>query len=155
MRCQAADGQLQMSRRGSSNDTLGAVLRVVESLAHTASGEDYIFRGEPECYERVCSSLYRQYQNIEADSFNIEIVQGEILQEAKKYTHETDDLGILTQIQHYGGQTNLIDFTYDILIALFFACLGSPTENGRVVFLKKSGPTSKYITQPKDPMNRS
>ena len=122
-----------MSRSALCNDKLDEVLGVIALLAQTVAGDDYIFRGEPQCYERVSSSLYRRYQNIEADDFDIEIVQSEILDEAKKYTRETDDFGILTQLQHYGGQTNLIDFTEDCFIALFFACVGSPAEDGRVV----------------------
>ena len=35
------------------NDKLDEVLKVVGLLAHRSSGGDYIFRGEPECYERV------------------------------------------------------------------------------------------------------
>ena len=104
------------------NDKLDEVLKVVGLLARRSSGGDYIFRGEPECYERVSSSLYRHYQNIEAGSFDIEIVQREILIEAKKYVRETDEFEILTQLQHYGGKTNLIDFTTDSFTALFF-CL--------------------------------
>ena len=38
--------------------------------------------------------------------------------EAKRYIYEKDDFEILTQLQHYGGKTNLIDFTTDYLIAL-------------------------------------
>ena len=143
-----------MSRSTLCNNKLGEVLEVVTLLAQTAAGDDYIFRGEPECYERVSSGLYRQYQNIEADNFDIEVVQAEVLDEAKKYTRETNEFRILTELQHYGGQTNLIDFTTDCSVALFFACDGSPTEDGRVVFLKKSGPISRYITQPRDPANR-
>ena len=63
---------------------------------------DYIYRGEPECYEKVSSSLYREY-GVESEYFDIEVVQEEILNEAKKYTHETDEFEILTQLQHFGG----------------------------------------------------
>ena len=143
-----------MSKSPLSDDKLDDVLEVVGLLAQTASGDDYIFRGEPECYEKVSSSLYRQYQNIEADSFDIEVVQRETLSEAKKFTRETDEFEILTQLQHYGGQTNLIDFTTDCFIALFFACDGSPGEDGRVIFLKTSGEMARYITQPRNPANR-
>ena len=52
----------------------------------------------------------------------IEVVQQRNLEEAKKYTYETDELSILTELQHYGAKTNLIDFTANYLIALFFAC---------------------------------
>ena len=136
------------------NDKLDEVLKVVGLLAHRSSGDDYIFRGEPECYEKVSSSLYRHYQNIEAGSFDIEIVQREILNEARKYVRETDDFEILTQLQHYGGKTNLIDFTTDSFTALFFACDGFPGEDGRVILLNKSGVMSRHITQPRNPTNR-
>ena len=43
-----------------------------------------------------------------------------------KNMNESVDFEILTELQHYGGKTNLIDFTTDYLIALFFACDGSP-----------------------------
>ena len=67
----------------------------------------------------MSSTLYRQYEDdIEAEYFEIEVVQDEMLTEAKNYIHETGNgFEILTQLQHYGGKTNLIDFTTDYLIA--------------------------------------
>ena len=44
---------------------------------------------------------------------------------------------ILAQLQHYGGKTNLIDFTTDYLIALFFACDGSHHKDSRVILQKR------------------
>lgn len=143
-----------MNKSTLSNDKLEEVLELLALLAKTAAEDDYIFRGEPECYERVSSSLYRRHQNIEAASLDIETVQAEMLNEVKKYTGETDDFGILTQLQHFGGETNLIDFTVDWLIALFFACGGSPAKDGRIVFLRTSDPISGFITQPRVPANR-
>ena len=136
------------------NDELDKVLEFARLLAQTAFEDDYIFRGEPKCYKSVSSSLYRHYQNIEAESFDIEIVQREILNEARKYTSETEEFEILTQLQHYGGKTNLIDFSADCSIALFFACDGFPNEDGRVIFLKKLGPMSKHIARPRNPAHR-
>ena len=51
-------------------------------------------------------------------------------------TAETTDFEILTEIQHYGGKTNLIDFTIDYLVALFFACDGHHDKDGRVILQK-------------------
>lgn len=51
---------------------------------------------------------------------------------------------ILAELQHHGGKTNLIDFTADYLIALFFACDGSHNKNGRVILLKKE--SKDYVT---------
>ena len=134
--------------------SLNAVLAVVTELAEKSFGSNYIFRGEPKHYDKVSSSLYRQYQNVAGDGFDVNIVQQEILDHAKNYIGEgeQDDIETLTQLQHYGGKTNLIDFTTDYLIALFFACDGFPDEDGRVILLKRSG--DHKIIQPRNPVNR-
>lgn len=59
---------------------------------------------------------------------------------------------MLTELQHFGGKTNLIDFTTDYLIALFFACDGSPNEDGRVILLNKNS-NQGIITSPKKNQN--
>ena len=89
------------------NSILDIISKIVEKLADST----YIYRGEPVHYSKICSSLYREYQDIETDSFNIETVEMEILAKAQNYTNETDLFKILTDIQRYGGKTNLIEFT--------------------------------------------
>ena len=54
----------------------------------------------------------------------------------RPYT-DTAEYEILCQIQHYGGPTNLIDFTRDFLIALFFACNKEATKRGRVIWTEE------------------
>ena len=136
---------------------------IIRKIEEKSASGDYIYRGEPErhdefpYYEKISSSLYRQYARIEADEFNIEVVQEEILAEAKTYSHETDDpVEILTQLQHYGGKTNLIDFTTDHLIAIFFACDRSDSlkEDGRLILFRKSEDRKDMILRPRNPRNR-
>ena len=91
--------------------------------------------------------------NIEMDNFEIEVVQKEILDEAKKHLNKTDEFEILIELLHHGGKTNLIDFTTDLHIALFFACDGSPGEDGRVI-LQKRDSVAGYLEQPRKPKNR-
>ena len=119
---------------------LDKVLEKINEIARISATGDYIYRGEPECYEKVSSSLYRECSHTEGVNFDIEFLQKDILEEAKAYIGQTDDIGLLTELQHFGGKTNLIDFTEDYLIALFFACDGSDKKDGRVILLKrKSG----------------
>ena len=120
-------------------DELNLVLEKIREIAKKSAGGDYIYRGEPDCYLKVSSTLYRAYEKeIEAESFEIDVVQKEILEEARKYIREAaSDLEILTELQHHGGKTNLIDFTADYLIALFFACDGAHEKCGRVILLEK------------------
>ena len=132
-------------------DELNRVLEKICEIAEKSAGGDYIYRGEPKCYKKVSSTLYREYEEeIEAESFKIDVVQAEILDEARKYTRETADaLEILTELQHHGGKTNLIDFTTDYLIALFFACDGEHDKAGRVILLEKESDDYKVEKPPK------
>ena len=59
----------------------------------------------------------------------------------------------LTEIQHYGGKTNLIDFTTDYLVALFFACDGHHDKDGRVI-LQKTDEIKDMLRYPRNPRHR-
>ncbi len=148
-----------MSTRDSTSapsDNLNAVLRIINELAIKSDGRNYLYRGERRSYPKVSSSLYRRYEDIEAEEFDIEVLQREILTQAKwyaRYTDETDDFEILSQLQHNGGATNLIDFTTDFLIALFFACDGAPKEQGRVILLAENG-ADYSVEEPNIPVHR-
>ena len=137
--------------RISENGQLSRVLEKIQEIAEKSADRDYIYRGEPECYCKVSSSLYRKYSKIDAEYFDIDIVQKEILEEAKKFTRETKDFEILTELQHYGYNTNLIDFTTDCHIALFFACYLDFNKDGRIILLQKTNP---HIVEPRSPFNR-
>ena len=76
------------------------------------------------------------------------------MDDARRFTFETDEFTILTDLQHFGGNTNLIDFTVDYLIALFFACNGDHSQNGRIILLKRSENTDEHIFGPRNPVNR-
>ena len=145
------------------DDAPSNIRDIIHKIEEKSAEGHYIYRGEPEhheeppYYRKICSSLYRQYARIEADEFNIEVVQEEILTEAEAYNRETDDpIEILTQLQHYGGKTNLIDFTTDYLIALFFACNSSDslTKDGRLILLQRTNERKDQILLPLNPRNR-
>lgn len=133
------------------DDQLAAVLEIVTTLARKTAEGGYIFRGEPKRYEQVTSRLYRDYGA--TGIFDGDLLQRQILEEAKDYTDETEE-SILTQIQHYGGSTNLIDFTTDYLVSLFFACDGLPDADGRVVLLEVSEEIAEFVWTPRSPVNR-
>ena len=68
---------------------------------------------------------------------------------------EQRDHEMLTDMQHYGGETNLIDFTRDYLIALFFACDGYFDEDGRIITLDtKRDKVKQCLKEPSNPQNR-
>ena len=137
----------------SDDDLLQDVLAIINELAKKSAGGDYLYRGEPECYPKVSSGLYRKFSSIAGMRLDIEIVQREMVQTAKRFSAQTeeDDDEILDQLQHYGCSTNLIDFTTDYHIALFFACNGYPEQDGRVILLSDGAYPSR---KPRVPVNR-
>ena len=127
-----------------SQSNLSRILEKIHEIVEKSADADYIYRGEPEQYKgkpyygKVSSNLYREFPDVEAEHFDIAVVQKEILNKAREYVSEAvSDFEILTELQHRGGTTNLIDFTTDCHIALFFACDGSHDKPGRVILLKK------------------
>ena len=158
--------------------TVDGILRKIEEKADTG---EYLFRGEPEHYQeypyygKVSSNLYREFLkddnfDVEAEHFDIEELQRAMLGAAKEFSRKpASEKERLAEIQHYGGKTNLIDFTEDYLIALFMACQVSFDKNitacddpfgkenfgknGRVILQKKELINS-YVERPYAPINR-
>ena len=118
---------------------LSRVLEKIAKIVNASADGDYIYRGEPKSHCKVSSGLYREHSDIVSKHFDIAEVQKEIVKEAKEYdtAQQMNDFEILTELQHRGGKTNLIDFTTDCLVALFFACDREPKVAGRVIFLQK------------------
>ena len=153
---------------------------IISTIESKSSDGGYIYRGERKLHKehpycgKVSSNLWREY-GIDEEQFDIEVIQKELLNAAKKHigqlpqdyrvdytaapgmsredTDETNDFQILTDIQHYEGKTNLIDFTTDYFIALFFACDGSHDEDGRVI-LQKTDLIKNWIKYPQNPRHR-
>ena len=125
------------------------IFDIIQEIANHSVDGNYLFRGEPEHHRKISSTLYRECERIvkeaglesELSDFNIENIESGISNQVKAFMttgERVSDLSILTQLQHYESQTNLIDFTTDFNIALFFACDGQPGENGRVIVQKRN-----------------
>ena len=110
-----------------------------------------VYRGEPESYPVVSSGLYRNCPDSANEAFDIARVEQEMADNARQYTTLTDDDEILAEVQHFGGATNLIDFTDDYLIAAFFASIASEGKHGRVVL---HWPQADTVVRPKRTLNR-
>ena len=135
-----------------SQTDLNRILEIIGRIGNKSENGNYIYRGEPECYPKISSTLYRELEEIKIEHPEriVEKVQEAELEEAKKYTSEGDQFELLTQLQHFGGKTNLIDFTTDYCIALFFACDGYPSENGRIILQNKNGAIKDWIKEPQN-----
>ena len=138
--------------------------KITGEIVKQSSSGNYIYRGEPETYDeyphrgKVSSTLYRKYPT-GTDSRTLSLLQQEILNDLKGYLsayEQKDNFEILTELQHYGTETNLIDFTSDYHIALLFACNGSHDKDGRVIIFKRTESINQkyYIERPHSPENR-
>ena len=160
-----------------TENELKQIKEKIDEIEEKSGDGGYIYRGERETYKedpyfgKVSSSLWREYRSKDLD---IERVQQEILKSAKKHIgqlpneyrpsrsrfnqivlkdmNEAVDFEILTELQHYGGKTNLIDFTTDYLIALFFACDGHHDQEGRIILHSKE--IEDIIWYPQNPRHR-
>ena len=141
-----------MNRQDSVNPQtdLNRILEIIGKIAKISAAGSYIYRGEPKCYDKVSSNLYRKLEAAKMLHLNIEDVQKEELEAAKRYTKKTEEFEILTEIQHFGGKTNLIDFTTDYGIALFFASESFPFEDGRIILQDKTATIKDWIREPQD-----
>ena len=100
---------------------------------------------------KVSSNLWRELNKLNLLDRDVEEIQKRELDEAKSYSSETDEFEILIELQHFGGKTNLIDFTTHPYIALFFAANGSPDRDGRVILQNKTGKIKDWIREPRKP----
>ena len=132
-------------------------LRIYNELAHTATSGNFIYRGEHKIYDKVSSSLYRRHRKNDEEGSGTEAIQEEILEQARAHAPEMSapdmDEAILAELRHNGGETNVIDFTRDYLVALFFACDGAPYKAGQVHFLPEMG-EGYDIFEPLEPIHK-
>jgi len=135
-----SDLLIDMWRSESRHDIRKQVRDFIANLTLVAEHDPdstFIYRGESECHDGVSSGLYRQFHELDDEFFDIKEAQNRQLEKARAYAKdEYDPDKILAQIQHRGGKTNLIDFTSDLNVALFFACNYSQDKAGRVIFFK-------------------
>ena len=137
---------------------LNRILEITGKIAKISENGNYIFRGESQCHPKVSSTLYRALKKVELlNEHDIEAFQSQELEYAKayRYTQKTDNFEILTDIQHFSGKTNLLDFATDYRIALFFACNSFPFKDGRVILQDRNGAIKDRIVEPRDPDPKS
>ena len=146
---------MHTKNRSKSKNKPRTVDEIIDEIEERTTDGAYIFRGESQCYEKVSSNLYRELQAVKVKYTDINDVQAEIADAAKAYTNEESAFEILTALQHYGGKTNLIDFTTNYKIALFFSCYGHPDKTGRVIILQKTEAVKKMLKYPQGSVKRA
>ena len=119
-----------------------------EYLFRGVSASSYIKKGTIE------ASISRRLQDEDKkpDQAGLLEITRELIEKARLLGHgqrdgqDLSDLDLLAELQHFGAATCLIDFTYNALVALWFACWQVMAEkqekcpeNGKVVVLRSDG----------------
>ena len=162
-----------MAKKSNSKPTIDDI---INEIKEKSSDGDYIYRGERKRHRKISSSFYRECAKIDSVAFDLRDAQKEMLDTAKKHTANSPiglladyldvknsnamridvkkaienvaEREILIELQHYGGKTNLIDFTTDYLIAIFFACSGYLKSPGRAILLDINEAIEKGLIYP-------
>ena len=93
-----------MENQSNPQDDLNAVLGIIGKIAKKSDSDNYIYRGEPDSYDRVSSSLWRECEKkMKTEDFDIQAIEGLILDSAKNYTPKQEEIEIWAELQHYGG----------------------------------------------------
>lgn len=116
---------------------------------------DYIFRGHS-CAEKykLWPGIFRKNDDKKSLGYSSELylqnelkILNDFMCEASGYIKGidvSDYTAYLEIAQHYGLPTRLLDFTYNPLVALYFACQSNDNENGVVWYLDERGYKEKY-----------
>ena len=123
------------------NYYLNELSKITNEILSISAGGNYIYRGESKCYDKVSSTLYRNYEGVLATGqFTIEQIEDIEIHKARNYIRNPKKEGfeIASELQHYGGKSSFMDFTTDYGIALYFACAKSHGKDGRIVLLEKN-----------------
>ena len=138
------------------------VEKFLNRILKACEGKRYLFRGTTQSHSKkraykinsslyrwarkgedeINSSLYRWARNEDIpfdEDYSPFDIEKEILERAKRlYSKSAKNIEVLTDLQHFQGKTNLIDFSHSLYIALFFACYGDEEhheEDGELILL--------------------
>ena len=108
-----------------------SVRELIVGIEATCGDGEAVFRGEPRKYaDPVSSGIYRKHKEIFNEHYQSIDLEKEIVGKARDvlFSEDTPTVDILTDLRHFGGDTALVDFSRDLLVALFFACNGDQKE---------------------------
>ena len=129
------------------------VEKFLNRILKNCEGKRYLFRGTTISHkgadkslkgaDKINSSLYRWAVKKEVkfdEKYNPFNIEKEILKKAKKhFADSASNIEVLTDLQHFQGKTNLIDFSHNLYVALFFACDGKhPKKDGELILLNSA-----------------
>ena len=131
-------GKREQPEKGRKSDEDEKIEDLIASWEKQFPKEEFMFRGQGSNEWDVTSTLYRSLRSIRDEDF-LPKMEKRILA-AGRYVNppHTLDAEIITDLQHFGGMTNCIDFTKEIHVALYFACKNK-CEAGEILIVRRRG----------------
>jgi len=117
----------------------------VSKLQHSPVSKT-LYRGQANHEWSIHCSAYRRLSKVfqKISAIDLKIYLLELLNDAHRRIIETEsDIELLIKIQHFGGATNLIDFSKNPLVALFFACNGEFNNDGKIFIIT----ANRYVNE--------
>lgn len=108
----------------------------------------WFWRGQANCNWKIENSAWRRHENyfLQRNENLVRRYERDLLGMAKAKGFqfhdgvELNDFELLARLQHHGAATRLIDVSRSAFVGAYFACAGSPSEDGLLV-----GIHSNYI----------
>jgi len=128
-----------MAEKEELADELAAL---ISKIQRDCGKEKHVFRGmniskdEDGRPIQVSSHIYRRYKKelIFKANFQPVDIERDIVERARThFSPSVSNAEILTDLRHFGADTTLIDFSYSLSVALFFACNGEPNKDGLLI----------------------
>jgi len=121
--------------KGAAISTLSDVITEVVAIADPKS--TYWFRGHSNKEYKLLPSIFRPSKSNNESYYDESELLDELVRRFPKIRGEhTSTLELLTYAQHYGIPTRLLDWTENLLVALYFCCIGSKDTDAELHMLK-------------------
>lgn len=109
------------------------VISILDTIHRHSNFGVPVFRGHSDS-----SSKYKIIPTLGRKERHVEIIENLMVKEMinlrpEEFESIKSDFDLLSKLQHYGLPTRMLDFTYNPLIALFFACAGEKATDCRVI----------------------
>jgi hypothetical protein len=110
---------------------INAVLKEVEDWSGNKDAHNLFFRGQADCNWKLIPKVRREdyKSHPEYDYIQAFVAENDI------NDLNGDYLRILEKAQHYGIATRLLDWSKNLLVALYFACKRGESSDGKVFVL--------------------
>ncbi|MEW5995180.1 MAG: FRG domain-containing protein [Candidatus Zixiibacteriota bacterium] len=95
-----------------------------------SSGKEWVFRGQSSPSHRLKTTLERACEDFGIDGERVRIIENALIADFRRSCHlyltpvlpdEGDTISWLALMRHYGAPSRLLDFTYSLFIAAYFA----------------------------------